>query len=502
MKIYNWETERFVEPPVWLPYILLVVAIIFGIILMIAGRYKKLKRTGKYTILNGSLLMIISFLWLAIILSWRSYSGRPEAQPLTIVLAIVCMVLFTLQSKWKITEIGICPGVIPMAALALLSTVLSHFIVWAISTALSDDPYLTVTLDRYILDINSMKLKDWLPKVLFDWLPKILFLVPVVWLWIGSRRLFSVYNVKGGRDYVFALIIMYAEPGIQIWEKFFLQPPTSSNLHPAPQSTERTDVLRKIYGIMFVQWALILAVTILAMKYVFNMKIYNWETGRFVEPPVWLPYIFLVVAIIFGIILMIAGRYKKLKRTGKYTILNGSLFAIISFLWLAIILSWRSYSGRPEAQPLTIVLAMVCMVLFTLQSKWKITEIGICPGVIPMAALALLSTVLSHFIVWAISTAIDDNPYLIVTFDRYIRDIILRMKLKDWLPKVLFLVPVVWLWIGSRRLFSVYNVKGGRDYVFALVIIYYEPELELLERKLPLEPKLIERAGKADQLSH
>ena len=62
-----------------------------------------------------------------------------------------------------------------------------------------------------------------------DWLPKFLVIFAIIWLWIGSRRLFSVYNVKGGRDYVFALVMMYADPGIQLLEMFFPQHLTTTS---------------------------------------------------------------------------------------------------------------------------------------------------------------------------------------------------------------------------------------------------------------------------------
>ena len=97
---------------------------------------------------------------------------------------------------------------------------------------------------------------------------------------------------------------------------------------------------------------------------------------------------------------VIAGRYKKLKRS--YTALYCVLLGIISLLWIAIFLSWRSSNGSPQEQPTTLLLVLLGLIVFTLQSKWKITEIGICPGVIPLGFLAVVSTVLSYFIVYSI----------------------------------------------------------------------------------------------------
>ena len=94
---------------------------------------------------------------------------------------------------------------------------------------------------------------------------------------------------------------------------------------------------------------------------------------------------------------VILGKFQKIQR--KNIVVNTILLVIISFLWILILVSWASEITAAPV-PTAFVMVMICMILFTLQSQWKITEIGICPGIIPLVILGIVTTAALSQSIW------------------------------------------------------------------------------------------------------
>ena len=112
---------------------------------------------------------------------------------------------------------------------------------------------------------------------------------------------------------------------------------------------------------------------------------------------------------------VILGKFQKIQR--KNIVVNTILLVIISFLWILILVSCES--AIPSPVPTAFVMVMICMILFTLQSQWKITEIGICPGVIPLVILGIVTAALSQLI-WFDEFLKRVYPSMTVTFGRFV----------------------------------------------------------------------------------